>query len=110
MALRKEDIERGSICPDWCPEEYFSTVGEPEYATPERRVDHTNRNFVNSAVLFYQQDFNTLYSGLYSKNPEENEAARRALVNALAEQEPGGRIIYQVLRRRQRIAISKASK
>src|ERR1035437_1269094 len=98
MALSKEAIEQSRICPDWCPEEFFDHAGEPEHLVPDNPTNPTSNAFIDTAVLFYQKSFNTLFSALDSDIVEKKQLAQNAFDNALAEQEPGGRVIYEKMR------------
>ena len=103
MAVSRGAVENGGIYPDWCPEEYFEPAEGPAYAIIlNHRKDPDARNFVSKAVIFYQKSFNRLYPDLAT-----NKDSQKAFDNAVTEQEPGGFVIYQALRRRQLPASSK---
>jgi hypothetical protein len=103
MAVAREAIEHGGISPDWCPDEYYTPVGEPDYVTPDPRTDYASRTFTESAVLFYQKKFNHLY-------PLDDIASQKAFDSALVEQEPGGKVIYESMRRRQLATSAKTQR
>ncbi|MGA2911421.1 MAG: hypothetical protein ABSE17_02130 [Candidatus Levyibacteriota bacterium] len=106
MAVCRKAIESGRICSDWLDNEYFIPAEEPAYAIIlNPRKDSNARNFVNETVLFYQKPFNHLYPNLAT-----DKNSQRAFDIDVADQEPGGRVIYQTLRRRQFASSSKTKK